>query len=155
MLVIEKDNNKFSFRASAIIFNKDKVLLHKRDGYKYWILPGGRVEMGECTKESIKRELKEELNITEDAYLNYIIESFKNIDNKNYHELNFCYYLEIDPKKYNLDKEVITGLDDKKDKFKWIKITELDNYNLKSNTIKNILKTHNNTKEVKHLIEKN
>ena len=58
----EKDNNKFSARTSAIIYNSDKtkVLLFKvEDGRDYFLLPGGRVEFNEDSKTAINREIKE------------------------------------------------------------------------------------------------
>lgn len=53
---------------SAAIIEKDgKVLIAQRpgdksQGYK-WEFPGGKVESGETAEESLKREIKEELNI--------------------------------------------------------------------------------------------
>lgn len=59
----------------AVVFGYDKkglsVLLIERkhpDGKKKWALPGGFVEDGENLKDAVKRELKEETNLS----LNYL-----------------------------------------------------------------------------------
>jgi 8-oxo-dGTP pyrophosphatase MutT (NUDIX family) len=53
-------------RATAIIMNGDKFLLFHRikPGHDYFIFPGGGVEQGETIEEALKREVKEELNIS-------------------------------------------------------------------------------------------
>ncbi len=52
-------------RVQAVLINEGKLLLvkHVKNGKEYWVLPGGGVEYRETVIESLKRELKEELNI--------------------------------------------------------------------------------------------
>lgn len=52
-------------RVAIVILKEDKILLvqHKKEGRKYWLLPGGRVEFGETLIEAIQREMLEEANI--------------------------------------------------------------------------------------------
>lgn len=50
----------------AIILNSDEqVLLVKHSYLRGWYLPGGKVDKGETLQEAIKRELKEELALTD------------------------------------------------------------------------------------------
>ena len=57
----------FYIGVKALIFNKhtNKVLMLKRAGMGYWDLPGGRINQGESMNAALKREVKEEANITE------------------------------------------------------------------------------------------
>lgn len=52
-------------RAAGIIIEDGKILLiHRfRDGKEYWVVPGGTVEEGETVKQTLDRELAEELAI--------------------------------------------------------------------------------------------
>lgn len=49
-------------RVAVIIVKDDRVLLarHKKEGFTYWVLPGGTVEEGEGLREAGRREIKEE-----------------------------------------------------------------------------------------------
>ena len=49
--------------AVAVIFKDNKVLLQKRSDNGMWALHGGGMELGETYLDTLKRELKEELNI--------------------------------------------------------------------------------------------
>ncbi len=67
----------FFVQKIAIQDNQDKILFLKRSDYKskganMWDLPGGSVDFAEDSKESIKRECREEVNIK--------LNSFKPID---------------------------------------------------------------------------
>lgn len=53
----------------ATIIRNDKVLLVKHSSeqkatYGYWILPAGKVATDESLEEALKREMKEELNLS-------------------------------------------------------------------------------------------
>ena len=49
--------------AVAVILKNNKVLLQKRADNGMWALHGGGMELGETYLDTLKRELKEELNI--------------------------------------------------------------------------------------------
>lgn len=39
------------------------LVRHEKDGYSYWLIPGGGVEFGEEIEETARREIKEETNL--------------------------------------------------------------------------------------------
>lgn len=56
-------SNKLVHRSGAVIIQNKKVLVERSKGKNFFIPPGGRLEMGETPKQSLMRELKEELQI--------------------------------------------------------------------------------------------
>jgi 8-oxo-dGTP diphosphatase len=64
--------------AAIIINHKNEILIARRKPEKsqggLWEFPGGKIEQGETPEESLKRELKEEMNIEVEIY-NYFGEN--------------------------------------------------------------------------------
>ncbi len=52
-------------RVAGILIENDSILLieHSKNDKKYWLVPGGGVDWGESTAESLIREYKEETNL--------------------------------------------------------------------------------------------
>ena len=52
-------------RVAGILIENDEILLieHTKNDKKYWLVPGGGVDWGESTAESLIREYKEETNL--------------------------------------------------------------------------------------------
>lgn len=155
MIVIQKEKEKFNFRVAALVFNTehDKVLIHRKKGHNFWMLPGGRVEMGEDTEISIKRELEEELKINENVQIKYIIEDFFELEMTTYHELCFYYKININPQKYNLDLNgEFNGVEGENYIFKWVKIDEIADYDLKPSFLKEKIQNMDSIERLEHVI---
>lgn len=111
----EKNEYKFNVRGSCVIKDKkhEYVLLTNMKAIKTheaFLLPGGRLELTENSKEAVVRELQEELGLTLDCKLISIEE---NIDKaNNFHMLEFVYYGEVD------DFSQIRTMDDGWDSFR-------------------------------------
>lgn len=102
---------------------KEKILLMKR-GEKskneagYWSKPGGAVEFGETVVESVKREIKEELNIEIDIW-GYSLHTDHIIKKENQHWVSPNLIGKISKG----EPEIMEP--DKCSEIKWFKLTEL------------------------------
>lgn len=147
-LIITNKNDRFIYRVSALIYNKEltKILLFNVDGREWWLLPGGKVKMNEASVDAIKRELKEELNLT-DINLNLMTISEEFVKDKGYnnHQLELIYKGVFNGK---IDKNEIKGLDGNWAHYKWIDVNNIDAYKIHPNEIKKIIT--DNT--IKHII---
>lgn len=70
----------------GIILNRRKEILlekHKKrtPWYGYWILPGGKLEMGESLENCVKREIKEEVGI--DVKIKRLVSVFVSKESRN------------------------------------------------------------------------
>ncbi len=133
----EAEGLKFNVRSSCIIKDKNhtQVLLSDMRGiksHKACILPGGRLDIMENSKEAVIRELEEELGIKTDPVLIDIEEIIEKTTN--FHMLEFVYYAEID------DFNKIKTLDDGWDKFEIVNIDEIDKYDIRPKPIKELIK---------------
>ena len=61
MISFIKNNRAFNLRAAALIRRGDETLFHTVKGNDFWVLPGGRVHLGESTAEALIREIREEM----------------------------------------------------------------------------------------------
>ena len=133
----EKDDFKFNVRCSCIIKDKkhESVILTYMRAIKdhdAFLLPGGRLEILENSCDAIRREMQEELGITLDYKLISIDENI--VKETKFHMLEFVFYGEID----SFDE--ISKLDDGWDKFKIIKIEDIDNIDIRPKSMKKLIK---------------
>lgn len=141
-LTLDVEEYKLNIRAAGIIVHNNKILVHKNLNKNHYCLPGGRVQIGENSKETIKREIKEELG-KEVKIINYVstIENFFEMDKLKYHEIYFLYKIEfindID-KKIDYDLNNIEGK--KYLRYKWIDLDKIEEYNILPKCLKEILK---------------
>jgi ADP-ribose pyrophosphatase YjhB (NUDIX family) len=67
-------------RVAGVLLQQGAILLvkHRKEGKDYWLLPGGGVGLGESTRDALKREFSEELNIhVEIGELLFVVEAIK------------------------------------------------------------------------------
>ena len=60
-LTLNVDDYKLNVRAAGLLIHNNKVLVHKNLNSDHYALLGGRVEIGEDSAKTLKREVKEEL----------------------------------------------------------------------------------------------
>lgn len=83
---------RFNYRVAAILEHEGKLLIHKPVGMDYTYIPGGRVQIGESSEDAVKRELREELDISLNIVgVPYVVENFFEYDGEIYHELSFFF----------------------------------------------------------------
>ena len=152
---IKTEDYNFKFRVSGIVIRNNKILLVDMDESGFWCPPGGHVELGETTKEAIRRELVEEIgkDVMIKKYLGVVENYFINKFSKKIHEISFYYLFDFtsrDIEEYNFtlienDKGNNIKLD-----FKWINIDELDQFDIKPSFLKGLLK--NKKLEFNHFV---
>lgn len=151
----EKDNIVFNYRVGAVIKNKDKILVEQNSKVDYYILPGGRCEIGEDSVNATIREFKEEtgFDINLKRKIGMIENFFKSTYNgKNYHEIFIVHEMECTDKNlYNLEI-VETIEDDKKDyiTYSWKTISELKKVKFQPTIVLDII----NEETFQHIINK-
>lgn len=155
MICFDSGENRFNFRVAGVAINNGKILLHKTVKDNFWALPGGRNELLEFTKDTLIREIREELNeeVTIDRLL-WVVENFFEFDNKNYHEISFCYLMKFDEESLILDqKEGFSGVEeDVKLIFQWFDIADIDNITVYPTFIKEKIKAlSNNIEHIMHI----
>lgn len=55
------DDQKFNYRACAMIISENRILAMHDERSPYFYLPGGRVTMGETAEQAVIREVREEI----------------------------------------------------------------------------------------------
>lgn len=77
MIAFNRGPARFNYRIVGIALHNNQVLLHKAEGGSFWSLPGGRAELLEPATETLKREMREELDLdVQVERLVWIVEDF-------------------------------------------------------------------------------
>ena len=89
---ITEKERAFNFRTAALILRGREVLFHTIEGNNFWVLPGGRVHMGESSIEALHREIAEELGARiEIVRPLWVVENFFVHQNKLHQNIGFYY----------------------------------------------------------------
>ena len=148
------DDYKFKVRVAGVITSNNYLLVESYNEEAY-TLPGGHIEINETSESAIKRELKEELdfNIEVDKFIGLIENFFINNKNEKTHCLDFFYKCSTKVDNYDdFETDEIDHGIPIHHTYKWIKIDELDKYNLKPQNIINIIQ-NNNYDNIFHVIQ--
>ena len=157
MISCQQGNDKFNFRVSAIILDPTQkmVLIHTIKGREdFWLLPGGRMEMGESTEDGISRELYEELGFkTTKKRLVIISENFFEFNQQNYHELGFSYLIKLPKNSPLLKKQgIFAGIEGDKYLFKWHSIDKLKELDFRPDFLIKEIENINKLNKIKQII---
>lgn len=126
-------------RAVAIIINKDNILFQKRMPDKFWALPGGKIRVGETTKETIIRELEEELGLNNFnvSDVSTVSEYFFEFGKDKYHQFIFGHKVLVKDNEWILKNNQFDVIEEQENLvFKWFKLDELGNAPIKPDFLK-------------------
>ena len=141
-ITIDVDDYKLNVRAAGVMIHNDKILVHKNVNSDHYALIGGRVEIGENSVDTVKREIKEELgkDIEITGYIS-TIENFFEMKGSKYHEIMFVHKIEFineEDKKIEYAMKNIEGKDYLQ--YEWIELDRIDEYPLLPRAVKDVLK---------------
>lgn len=107
------------------------VLIHRSKNERYWAFPGGRVQLGEDSIKSIKREMMEELGLeVKVERLLWLVENFFKYEGRDYHEIGMYYLVSDDKSSDEIDTTPFYGLEGDRLIYQWIPIDSLEEMNL-------------------------
>lgn len=141
-ITIDVEDYKLNMRAAGIIIHDNKILVHRNINSDHYALVGGRVQIGENSSQTVKREMKEELG-KEIEIKKYIAtaENFFINKGQKYHEILFMYEVEFVDLNDQKIKEPMKNLEGKDYlHYEWLDLDKLDEYNILPAVVKDILK---------------
>ncbi len=150
-LTLDVDEYKLNIRAAGVFIHDNKILTHKNVNKDHYALPGGRVEIGENSEKTVKREIQEELgkDIEVNGYI-ATIENFFEMDSKKYHEIYFLHKVEFaNQEDKNIDYTMHNVEGKEYLQYEWIDLEKINEYNLLPECLKDIL---SNNKFPVHMI---
>lgn len=77
MTTFKRETGQFTYRLAGVAIHEGHVLLHRAERDDFWVLPGGRAELGEPATLGLRREMQEELDtdVTVERLL-WVLENF-------------------------------------------------------------------------------
>lgn len=141
-LTIDVEDYKLNVRAAGVIIHNNKVLVHKNVNKEHYALIGGRVEIGEDSETTVKREAQEELG-KEVEIIGYVatIENFFEMKDSKYHEILFIHKAEFINDEDKKIEYTLKNMEGKEHlQYEWLDLDKIDEYPLVPKTVKDILK---------------
>ena len=141
-ITIDVKDYKMNVRSAGVIIHNGKILLHRNVNSGHYALIGGRVEIGESSTDTIKREIKEELgkDIKITGYIS-TIENFFEIKGSKYHEIMFVHKIEFTNEEDQKIEYTMKNIEGKEYlQYEWIDLDIIDEYQLLPKAMKDVLK---------------
>ena len=143
-LTIDVEDYKLNVRAAGVIIHNNKILVHRNINSDHYALIGGRVEVGEDSETTVKREVEEKLGkeIEINGYVS-TIENFFEMKGSKYHEILFIHKAEFaneEDKKIEYTLKNMEGKDYLQ--YEWLELDKIEEYPLLPKIVKKVLKEH-------------
>lgn len=141
-LTIDVEDYKLNVRAAGVIIHNNKILVHKNINSDHYSLIGGRVEIGEDSETTVKREIKEELG-KEVEVTGYVstIENFFEMKGKKYHEILFIHKAEFTNEEDKKIEHILKNMEGKDYlQYEWLELDKIEEYPLLPKIVKKVLK---------------
>ena len=143
-LTVQVGDFTFNHRAAGILIQEAAILLEYYEKEDYWVLPGGRVKVGEDSKIGVEREWLEELGLeVNGTRLIALIENFfvnhRTDSQRHFHEISMYYQLESSTKIPFQIGQKFHGAESDKLNYSWFPLTELVNLNFRPEILTNYL----------------
>ena len=141
-ITIDVENYKLNVRTAGIIIHNNKVLVHRNINEDHYALIGGRIQIGENSEDALRREIQEEMGKEIQIMGNVAtIENFFEMNSQKYHEIMFVHKAEFTNEEDQKIENTIQNIEGKDYlKYEWIDLDKIEEYPLKPQIIKSILK---------------
>ena len=98
MITYREGKVLFNYRVAGIALDGDRVLLHRMEKDDFWALPGGRGELLEVSRDTLQREMFEELGVEiRIERLVWVVENFFEHDEFAFHEIGLYFLIVFPP----------------------------------------------------------
>jgi 8-oxo-dGTP pyrophosphatase MutT (NUDIX family) len=127
MIGMKTPAGRFTMRVAGIAVCDGFVLAHEDRDREFWVLPGGRAEFGEETRETLRREMAEEAGIdAEVGRLCFVMENFFSLRGERCHEIGFYYEMTVPAEWRPQARPSFTGVEGSAIlHFRWLPIADL------------------------------
>ncbi|WP_010052694.1 NUDIX hydrolase [Carnobacterium maltaromaticum] len=138
-LTVQVGDFTFNHRAAGILIQEAAILLEYYEKEDYWVLPGGRVKVGEDSKIGVEREWLEDNGTRLIALIENFFVNHRTGSQRHFHEISMYYQLESSSKIPFQMGQKFHGAESDKLNYSWVPLTELVNLNFRPEILTNYL----------------
>ena len=124
---------RLNVRCGLIMRYGDDVVLEISKVGRNSVIPGGRIQTMESSREAIAREMKEEMGLEIDptkVRALTVLENFFTYEERGFHEIYFLYEYILSEKEVEAIKALSGNMDNKETYFSFVEAEKVEEYNL-------------------------
>lgn len=123
----DDQGRRFNARVAGLALRDGHLLVHRAVHEPFWVIPGGTAELGEDSRATLVREMREELGVkAEVGRLVFLVENFFRLEGSSWHEFGWYYLMDLpEAFPFSTDDRIIHEVVDGKHRleFKWAPAT--------------------------------